>query len=121
MAVAALEEQVVTPETLLDCPGVLVRGGHEFKDWEKGGHGEVNLHKALVESCDVYFYLVGERLGIDRIAKWSRRFGLDNPAASISRKRCPGWWPPANGKRPFCTAAMVAGLASRRYLTCGWD
>ncbi|MGA8571908.1 MAG: penicillin-binding protein 2 [Desulfobaccales bacterium] len=90
MAVAALEDQVVTPETRLDCPGVLVRGGHEFKDWKKGGHGEVNLHKALVESCDVYFYLVGERLGIDRIAKWSRRFGLGQPSGLHLDKEMPG-------------------------------
>ena len=71
-------------------PRVLVRGGHEFKDWKKGGHGEVNLHKALVESCDVYFYLVGERLGIDRIAKWSRRFGLGQPSGLHLDKEMPG-------------------------------
>ncbi|MGC2691918.1 MAG: penicillin-binding transpeptidase domain-containing protein, partial [Desulfobaccales bacterium] len=61
-----------------------------FKDWKKGGHGEVNLHKALVESCDVYFYLVGERLGIDRIAKWSRRFGLGQPSGLHLDKEMPG-------------------------------
>ncbi|MGP8051837.1 MAG: penicillin-binding protein 2 [Desulfobaccales bacterium] len=90
MAVAGLEEKVITPETTFNCTGSLVLGDHEFKCWKKGGHGEVNLHRALVESCDVYFYQLGERLGIDRIAKWSRRFGLGQPSGLNLDKEMPG-------------------------------
>lgn len=76
MAVAGLEEGVITPRTVFYCNGALPFGNHVFHCWRRGGHGAMNLHRALVQSCDVFFYQVGRRLGIDRIAKWSRRFGL---------------------------------------------
>jgi len=79
MATAALEEKVITPDTKIECTGVMPFGQHEFHCWRKGGHGTVNLYRALVESCDIFFYQVGRRLGIDRIAKWSRLFGLGAP------------------------------------------
>ncbi|MBW1987418.1 MAG: penicillin-binding protein 2 [Deltaproteobacteria bacterium] len=79
MAVAALEEKVITPQTTFYCCGALPFGNHVFHCWRRGGHGSMNLHKALVQSCDVFFYKTGLRLGIDRIAKWSRRFGLGQP------------------------------------------
>jgi penicillin-binding protein 2 len=79
MAVAGLEEKVITPETYFHCSGHLTVGNHDFHCWKKGGHGSVNLHEALVVSCDVYFYQLGRRLGIKRIAKWSRLFGLGTP------------------------------------------
>jgi penicillin-binding protein 2 len=50
-----------------------------FRDWKAGGHGIVDLHRALVESCDVYFYEVGDRLGVDAIAEFAREFGLGEP------------------------------------------
>jgi penicillin-binding protein 2 len=90
MAVAGLEEGVITPSTTFYCNGALPCGNHVFHCWLKGGHGTVNLHKALVESCDVYFYQVGLRLGIDRIAKWSRRFGLGEPTGLNLDKELPG-------------------------------
>jgi penicillin-binding protein 2 len=79
MAVAGLEEKVITPNTMIFCNGSLPFGNHVFHCWRKGGHGNLNLHEALVKSCDIYFYNVGRRLGIDRIAKWSKRFGLGQP------------------------------------------
>jgi penicillin-binding protein 2 len=79
MAVAGLEEKVITPETIFSCNGTMPCGNHVFHCWRKGGHGAVNLHRALVQSCDIYFYNVGLHLGIDRIAKWSKRFGLGAP------------------------------------------
>ncbi len=76
LTIAALEEGVVTPRTPHFCPGFLTVGRKVFRDWKAGGHGVVNLHKALVESCDVYFYQVGQQLGIDRIARYARKLGL---------------------------------------------
>jgi penicillin-binding protein 2 len=76
LAIAALEEKVIEPETTLSCPGSLTVGNRVFRDWKKEGHGAVDLHKALVQSCDVYFYQLGQRLGIDRIAKYARALGL---------------------------------------------
>ncbi|NIO11666.1 MAG: penicillin-binding protein 2, partial [Deltaproteobacteria bacterium] len=76
MAIAALEEGIVTPRTPHFCPGFLTVGKRVFRDWKPGGHGVVNLNKALVESCDVYFYQLGQQLGIDRIARYARMMGL---------------------------------------------
>jgi len=90
MAVAGLEEKVITPKTIFYCNGTMPCGDHEFHCWRKGGHGAVNLHRALVQSCDIYFYNVGLRLGVNRIAKWSKRFGLGAPTGLDLDKEMPG-------------------------------
>ena len=78
-AVAALEEGVVTPETKIHCSGRYPLGNRTFHCWKKTGHGAVNIHRALKESCDVYFYEVGLRLGVDTLARYARAFGLGSP------------------------------------------
>jgi penicillin-binding protein 2 len=90
MALAALEEKVITPGSVIYCSGAMPFGNHVFHCWKKGGHGGMNLHSALVNSCDIYFYQVGRKLGIDRIAKWSRRFGLGAPTGLKLDKEMPG-------------------------------
>ncbi|MCX5892004.1 MAG: penicillin-binding protein 2 [Deltaproteobacteria bacterium] len=99
MAVAGLEENVITPDTIIDCSGSLAAGNHVFNCWSKRGHGKMNLHKALVESCDVYFYTLGKKLGIDRIAKWSRRFGLGQPSGLNLDKEALGTVPSTEWKK----------------------
>jgi len=76
MAIAALEEGVITPETKVECRGGMNYGRWHFGCWRKQGHGVISLHRALVESCDVYFYEVGKRLGIDKIYDYASSFGL---------------------------------------------
>ena len=81
IAAAALEETeegeaIVTPQTVIQCPGWARHYGNTYRCWKRKGHGAVNLHKALQQSCDVYFYEVGKRLGIERIAKYAHRYGL---------------------------------------------
>lgn len=75
-AVAALSEQVIRPEENLHCGGALMFGGRAYHCWAKGGHGAISLHRAVVSSCDVYFYLAGLRLGVDRLAHYANMFGL---------------------------------------------
>ncbi len=75
-ALAGLEEHVIDPETRVTCNGGISYGRWHFGCWQKNGHGTVSLHRAIVESCDVYFYEVGRRLGIDRIASYARDLGL---------------------------------------------
>jgi penicillin-binding protein 2 len=79
VALAALEAGVATPETTVNCSGGISLGSHEFRCWNKGGHGGVDLHRALKESCDVWFYRVGMQVGIERIAAMCRRLGLGTP------------------------------------------
>ncbi|MFZ6017902.1 MAG: penicillin-binding protein 2 [Nitrospirota bacterium] len=75
-AIAGLEEGVITPETKVECRGGINYGRWRFGCWRKKGHGVVSLHRALVESCDVYFYEVGKRLGIDKIYNYATSLGL---------------------------------------------
>ncbi len=76
VALAALEEGVVTPEQTVHCSGGANFYGRVFKCWKKGGHGSVDLRHAIEDSCDVYFYTVGNMLGVDRINKWATLLGL---------------------------------------------
>ncbi|MGV7221818.1 MAG: penicillin-binding protein 2 [Nitrospinales bacterium] len=77
-ALAALEEKVVTHDEKIFCPGDFKLGKRRYRCWKKRGHGAVNMYDALVQSCDVYFYTVGHKLGIDRIAKYANLLGLGN-------------------------------------------
>jgi len=78
-AIAALEEGVITENTEMLCKGGIPLGGRLFKCWKEGGHGVINFKRAIVESCDVYFYELGKKLGVDKIAEYALRFGLGNP------------------------------------------
>jgi penicillin-binding protein 2 len=75
-AVAALEEGVINEETTVNCSGSIKYGNRKFRCWKRGGHGRVSIHRALVESCDVFFYEIGKRLGIDTIHTYASKFGL---------------------------------------------
>jgi len=76
MALAGLEEGLIDENTTVTCTGSYKLGGRSFGCWKRRGHGTVNLRKALRESCDVYFYRLGEQLGVDKIAFYARKFGL---------------------------------------------
>jgi penicillin-binding protein 2 len=79
VAAAALEEKLITPETAFYCNGTFEMGDRIFRCWQQKGHGNVSLHRAIVESCDVYFYNLGKMLGVDRIAVYAQAFGLGAP------------------------------------------
>lgn len=78
-ALAGLEQGIIDENSTVVCSGSLKVGNSTFKCWDKKGHGTVNLKRALRESCDVYFYQLGEKLGVDRIAACAREFGLGKP------------------------------------------
>lgn len=75
-AMAGLEEKVIDPETTFFCPGHYRYGNRVYRCWKRSGHGEVDLTHAITESCDVYFYQVGEAVGIDRLAHYASACGL---------------------------------------------
>jgi penicillin-binding protein 2 len=75
-ALAALEADVVSPEETVWCPGHMEVGGRRFHCWKRGGHGHMNLEEALRESCDVYFYDLALKVGIDAVAATARRLGF---------------------------------------------
>lgn len=75
-AFAGLVEGVISPRTQVFCPGTFDVGNRTFKCWRRGGHGSENVHRALRDSCDTFFYQVGLWLGIDRLSRWAARFGV---------------------------------------------
>ncbi|ETX30486.1 penicillin-binding protein 2 [Roseivivax isoporae] len=75
-ALAALESGIVGPSNTVWCPGHLKVGARRFHCWKRAGHGHMNLEQALMQSCDVYFYELALRVGIERIAEMGRRLGL---------------------------------------------
>jgi penicillin-binding protein 2 len=98
MAIAALEEKIITPDTAFHCPGHLHFGNRDYLCWKKEGHGRVNLRRALVESCDVFFYNVGLRLGVDRIAKYAYGLGLGRETGYPLGHEKPGLIPTSSWK-----------------------
>ena len=79
VAVAAIESGVIDTDSTVECQGGASFYGHYFRCHKKDGHGKVNLYQALVDSCDVYFYTVGNKLGIDRTAEFAKRVGFGRP------------------------------------------
>lgn len=108
-ALAAFEAGLASPEERIFCPGHLDAAGRRFHCWNRSGHGRVNLVSALSESCDVYFYELAQRAGIDRINAMSEKLGLgqryDLPLSGMSS----GLNPSREWKRERRGAEWVVG------------
>lgn len=78
-AAAGLEEGVIDPDTKFTCTGIYQVGRREFRCWRSSGHGVVSFYRGLVESCDIYFYNVGLRLGVETLSRYAEDFGLGRP------------------------------------------
>lgn len=76
VALAAVEDGLITEDETIRCNGYYQLGNQRFHCWKRGGHGRMNLHNGLKNSCDVYYYEVSQRVGIEKIAAMARRFGL---------------------------------------------
>ena len=100
MAAAALETKTVTPSTSIFCNGGYQFGRRVYHDWKAGGHGSVDLRHALVHSCDVYFYTVGQRMGIETMASFAHQFGLgEETGIELPSERVGSYHPrPGNGR-----------------------
>lgn len=97
-AIAALEEGVINGKTKSYCKGSIFFG-RTFRCWKEAGHGFVDLHKALVESCDVYFYEVAKKLDIDKLAQYAMGFGLGRPSGIELEGEASGIVPTSGWKR----------------------
>lgn len=75
-ALAALNEGLIQPDDEIDCRGYYSFGKRLFRCWNRGGHGKVDMRRALAESCDVYFYQLGELLGMERLASYAHELGF---------------------------------------------
>ncbi len=140
MAAAGLSEGVIDEEETVWCGGSTRIYNRRWRCWKRGGHGHVALHRAIKESCDVYFYHLGKKLGIERIAKYSRQLGLGRPTGIdllgereglvpdpdwSARRRGTPWYPGetisvAIGQGPILVtplqiAALMAAVATNGY------
>lgn len=98
-AIAGLEEGVINENTEFYCPGHYRFGDRVFHCWKRGGHGYVNVVKALAQSCDVFFYQVGEKLGVDRLAFYAKACGLGSSTGICLDHESPGLIPTAAWKK----------------------
>lgn len=98
-AFAGLAEGVINPDTSVFCPGFYHFGNRVYRCWKKGGHGTVSLRRALAESCDVYFYQTGLRVGVDRLAKYAKMFGLGEKSGIEMEHEKPGIVPSTEWKK----------------------
>ncbi len=98
VAAAILAEKAALPQERVFCPGHFTLGRRTYRCWKKEGHGSVDLREALKRSCDVYFYTMGLRLGIDRIAKYAEAFGLGRRTGIPLAQEKPGLIPTSSWK-----------------------
>ena len=99
MGYAALAEKVIGKNDRIFCPGFLSFKGRNYKCHKHSGHGSVNLEEALIQSCDVYFYTVGQRLGVDKIHQYATMFGLGTPTKFSLAHEHPGLIPSSEWKK----------------------
>jgi penicillin-binding protein 2 len=92
-AAAGLAERTVKIDRKFTCNGEIDLGGVIFRCWNPYGHGKVDLRRAIVESCDIYFYELGLRTGADRIARWASLFGFGKPCGLELPQELPGLVP----------------------------
>lgn len=103
-AMAALEEGIIGPDDTVWCPGYLEVSDRRFHCWRRGGHGHVDLQNSLKQSCDVYYYDLALKVGIDKISAMAQRFGLgvrhDLPMSAVARGLAPdrAWKQRAHGQ-----------------------
>lgn len=111
MALLGLNEGVITPSTLIYDPGYyqLPNSSHKYRDWRKGGHGAVALEFSLVQSCDVYYYQLAHRLGIDRISPFMSEFGFGGLTGLDNGDETTGIMPSRDWKRSKKRQAWFPG------------
>ncbi|MEZ5796892.1 MAG: penicillin-binding protein 2 [Paracoccaceae bacterium] len=92
-ALAALDAGVITADHTVRCPGYVEIGGRRFHCWSRGGHGKVGLTRSFAESCDVFYYDIAQKVGIDKIAETGRKLGLgqrfDLPMSAVTDGNMP--------------------------------
>ena len=118
---AALKEGVIDPDALVHCPGYYRLGSHVYRCWKKGGHGWMNMREAIVQSCDVYFYKLAEKLGIDRMSAYMKYFGFGSPTGIGIEERAgvaPGReWKLERFRKPWYKGETIVSAIGQGYVS----
>jgi len=101
VALSALENKIIKPSDTFRCKGKIELHGEKFHCWEKKGHGIVNLRKGIQRSCDVYFYEVARKLGVDRLSETAKKFGLGKQVLSDFTEERAGVVPNTKWKKKY--------------------
>jgi penicillin-binding protein 2 len=109
VATAALQEGVITPDFKVHCTGGATFYGRPFKCWKKGGHGTMDLRHAIEQSCNVYFYTIGNMTGIDKIHKWATLLGLGEKSGIDLPNEVQGLVPSPEWKQQYRKEKWYAG------------
>lgn len=120
-ALAGLQEGVINEQTILSCPGYYRFGNRAYRCWKKEGHGRVDIIKAVEESCDVFFYQVGQRLGVDRLAWYAKGFGLGSATGVVLDHEAQGLIPTAAWKKKRSGVPWQEGETLSAAIGQGFD
>ena len=120
-AIAGLESGSITPTTQFFCKGTFPYGNRDFRCWKEGGHGAISLHRAIVESCDIYFYQVGLKVGVDLIAHYANEFNLGRVTGISLPHEKPGTVPSSAWKKkrfgvPWYSGETLSFSVGQGYL-----
>jgi penicillin-binding protein 2 len=108
-AIAGLESGAITPDTKLNCGGTYFYGNRDFRCWKEKGHGTISLHQAIVESCDIFFYQVGLKVGVDLIAHYANEFGWGTTTGIYLPHEKPGIVPSTSWKKKHSGVPWYSG------------
>ena len=109
VALSALENDVVSPNTIVECKGEIELYGHKYHCWKEKGHGFLKLRNAIKQSCDIYFYETARKLGVDRLAITSKKFGLGSKVFDILDEERTGLVPTTKWKLKNIGKGWVIG------------
>jgi penicillin-binding protein 2 len=120
-ALAGLETGLLSPNTSFHCSGAYPYGNRDFRCWKEGGHGAISLRRALVESCDIYFYQAGLKIGVDAIAHYAKEFGLGRKTGIALPHEKSGIVPSSSWKRkkfgvPWYSGETLSFSVGQGYL-----
>src|SRR2546427_159699 len=122
MGAAALKTNTIDPATTIRCFGSYQFGRRLYKDWKAGGHGTMDVSQAIVDSCDVFFYTIGQRMGIEAIASYATQFGLGRetgielPSERVGIVPSPAWKEKARSE-PWLPGETISASIGQGYVT----
>ncbi len=123
VAAAAIDSGLVDPNQKVQCTGKMTLGNHDFHCWKRRGHGHVNMLDSIMHSCDIYFYEIAKKIGIDRIEEMAHKFGLGETYGYDVPGEKPGLVPSRGWKRATTGApwaqgeTLIAGIGQGYLLT----
>jgi len=122
-ALSVLENDVVSPKFVVECKGYIDFYGEKYHCWKKKGHGVIGMRRAIKQSCDIYFYEVARRLGIDKLALTAKKFGLGQKVLTRFKEEKSGvvpdtkWKLSEKGKNWYLGETLHSGIGQGYFLT----